>query len=146
MFLSAGARKANPEVPERINRLLTGANDAGLRMIASKNHGLAPISAVHSPEYIEFLQVIHGQWQQISGASDEVIPNIHPNRRDFSYPSSPIGRAGYHMADTACPIAADTWNAAYWSAQTAIEATRLVQNGEPAAYARDTGAMGGGDD
>ena len=135
MFLSAGARKPNPEVPERIQRLLTGANDAGLSMIAAQDHGLAAVSAVHSPEYLEFLQTIYGQWQTINGASDEVIPNIHPNRRDFSYPTSPVGRAGYHMADTACPIAADTWKSAYWSAQTAIEAAKLVQSGEPAAYA-----------
>ena len=62
------------------------------------------------------------------------MPNIHPDRRDFSYPASAVGQAGYHMADTACPIGADTWNSVYWSAQTAVHAARLVRDGAPAAY------------
>src|SRR5690606_6677086 len=42
--------------------------------------------------------------------------------------------AGYHMADTACPISADTWESVYWSAQTAAHAARLVAGGALAAY------------
>ena len=64
-----------------------------------------------------------------------MIPNIHPDRRDFAYPASAVGQAGYHMADTACPISAETWHSVYWSAQTAAHAARLVLDGEPAVYA-----------
>ncbi|WP_311031687.1 histone deacetylase family protein [Mesorhizobium koreense] len=133
-FLSSGAQKPNPEVPERVNRLLAGARAAGLEEMAAVDHGLAPIAAVHTPEYIDFLQRIYERWQRIPDASAEVIPNIHPNRRDFPYPASAVGQAGYHMADTACPISADTWNSAYWSAQTAATATELVLGGERAVY------------
>jgi acetoin utilization deacetylase AcuC-like enzyme len=38
------------------------------------------------------------------------------------------------MADTACPISADTWNSAYWSAETAATAADLVLDGERAVY------------
>jgi acetoin utilization deacetylase AcuC-like enzyme len=63
-----------------------------------------------------------------------VIPNIHPNRRDFPYPASAVGQAGYHMADTACPISDKTWTSAYWSAQTAVSAAEEVLNGARAVY------------
>ena len=39
------------------------------------------------------------------------------------------------MADTACPIAAHTWDSAYWSAQTALSAADLVAGGARAVYA-----------
>jgi acetoin utilization deacetylase AcuC-like enzyme len=133
-FLSSGAQKPNPEVPERIERLLAGARAAGLTEVAAEDHGLAPIAAIHTPEYLHFLKGIYERWQRIPEASAEVIPNIHPNRRDFSYPASAVGQAGYHMADTACPISADTWHSAWWSAQTAVTAADLVLNGEGAVY------------
>ena len=52
------------------------------------------------------------RWQRIEGASEEVIPNIHPLARDGAYPASAVGQAGYHMADTACPISAETFDSA----------------------------------
>ncbi|OYR08371.1 histone deacetylase family protein [Brucella grignonensis] len=134
-FLSAGTRKQNPEVPERIDRLLSGAKSTGLTSMEPADYGMSPISAVHTPEYLHFMQNIHNEWCKFPGAADEVIPNIHPARRDISYPLSWLGRAGYHMADTSCPISADTWSSAYWSAQTAVEAARHIQNGSDSAYA-----------
>lgn len=135
-FLSSGAPQPNPEVPERIERLLAGARAAGLTTVAPADKGLAPIAAVHTPEYLQFLQRIHERWMRIPDASAEVIPNIHPDRRDFAYPESAAGQAGYHMADTSCPISADTWNSAYWSAQTAAHAAEMLLSGtENAVYA-----------
>lgn len=133
-FLSSGAPQPNPEVPERVKRLLAGARAAGLEEIVPEDAGLAPLAAVHTPEYLTFLETIYIRWQRIPGASVEVIPNIHPDRRDFAYPASAVGQAGYHMADTACPISADTWESVYWSAQTAAHAARLVAGGALAAY------------
>ncbi|OJF91653.1 histone deacetylase family protein [Pararhizobium antarcticum] len=135
-FLSSGAPKPNPEVPERIERLIAGARTAGLTAVAPADSGLAPIAAVHSPEYLQFLQNIHARWMRIENASAEVIPNIHPDRRDVGYPASAAGQAGYHMTDTSCPISAETWNSAYWSAQTAAHAAQmLLSREEDAVYA-----------
>ncbi|MDO9414691.1 histone deacetylase family protein [Pararhizobium sp.] len=135
MFLSSGAAQPNPEVPERIERLLAGAIAAGSEIVRPRNHGLRPIAAVHTPEYLEFLEGIFLRWQRIEGASPEVIPNIHPLARGGRYPASAVGQAGYHMADTACPISADTWNSACWSAWSAVEAADAVLAGDRAAYA-----------
>jgi acetoin utilization deacetylase AcuC-like enzyme len=134
-FLSSGAPKPNPEVPERTGRLLTGAKAAGCAVERPKNHGLGPIAAIHTSEYIEFLQRIYGRWRLIDGASAEVIPNIHPIDRQGTYPASAVGQAGYHMADTSCPISEFTWESACWSAWTAVSAAEDVQAGASSAYA-----------
>lgn len=133
-FMANGTRLANPEQPRRIEVLKAGAEAAGCRFEAPEDHGLGPIAALHSPEYLVFLQTIHERWSRIEGASDEVIPNIHPDRRTASYPRSAVGQAGFHQADTSCPIAAGTWEAAYWSAQSAVHGADLMANGEQAAY------------
>jgi acetoin utilization deacetylase AcuC-like enzyme len=134
-FLSSGAPQPTPEQPERVERLLAGARDAGCTIERPRDHGLGPIAAVHTPEYLEFLEHIYPRWQRIEGASEEVIPNIHPLARDGAYPASAVGQAGYHMADTACPISAETWESVKWSAWSAVEAAEAVMSGEPAAYA-----------
>jgi acetoin utilization deacetylase AcuC-like enzyme len=134
-FLSSGAPRPNPEQPERVERLLAGAKAAGLTIARPKNFGLGPIAAVHTPEYLDFLARIYERWQRIEGASAEVIPNIHPIARDGAYPASAVGQAGYHMADTACPISAETFDSACWSAWSAVGAADAVLAGEPSTYA-----------
>ncbi|WP_192253616.1 histone deacetylase family protein [Mesorhizobium caraganae] len=134
-FLSSGAPQPNPEQPERAERLLAGARATGLTIERPRDHGLGPVAAVHTPEYLAFLEHIFARWQRIEGASAEVIPNIHPLARDGAYPASAVGQAGYHMADTACPISAETWQSALWSAWSAVEAAEAVISGAPAAYA-----------
>jgi acetoin utilization deacetylase AcuC-like enzyme len=134
-FLSSGAPQPNPEQPERVERLLAGAKAAGCTLKRPKEYGLGPIAAVHTPEYLEFLHNIYARWRRIEGASEEVIPNIHPLARGGAYPASAVGQAGYHMADTACPISAETWDSACWSAWSAVAAAEAVSSGERAAYA-----------
>lgn len=135
MFLTNGTFKPNPEQPQRIEALSEGARAAGCAFFAPSDHGMGPLAAIHSPEYLTFLETIHARWLRIEGASDEVIPNIHPDRRTASYPASAVGQAGFHQADTACPIAAGTWQAAYWSAQTALSGVDAILAGERAVYA-----------
>ena len=134
-FLSSGAPQPNPEQPERVERLLAGAKAAGCPVERPRDYGLAPMAAVHTPEYLEFLQNIYTRWRRIPDASEEVIPNIHPLARDGAYPASAVGQAGYHMADTACPISAETWESVCWSAWSAAAAAEAVMSGAPAAYA-----------
>jgi acetoin utilization deacetylase AcuC-like enzyme len=134
-FLSSGAQRPNPEVPRRCDILLDAALRLGLTQVSPPDAGIAPVAAVHTPGYIHFLRHIHDRWQHIDGASSEVIPNIHPDRRNGAYPASAVGQAGYHMADTSCPISAETYDAALASAHTAYHAAQLVLGGEQAAYA-----------
>ena len=134
-FLSSGALQPCPEKPARADALLEAARRMGLEVVMPDDHGEAPIRAVHPERYLTFLRGIFPRWQRIEGASAEVIPNIHPDRRDVGYPASAVGQAGYHMTDTSCPIGAATWDAARSSAQTALHAASLVRGGARAAYA-----------
>jgi acetoin utilization deacetylase AcuC-like enzyme len=134
-FMANGRLSPNPEQPQRVAELTRGAKAANCTLLAPADHGLGPIAEIHSPEYLTFLETIHGRWIRTEGASNEVIPNIHPDRRTASYPKSASGQAGFHQADTSCPIAAGTWESAYWSAQTALSATDSVLAGETSAYA-----------
>ncbi|UPK07954.1 histone deacetylase family protein [Bradyrhizobium sp. 170] len=133
--LSRGIAKPHPEKPARVERLLAGALSAGLSVERSKDRGLGPITAVHTPEYLDFLEHVFARWQRLEGASAEVIPNIHPIARKGPYPASVVGQAGYHMADAACPISTETWSSALWSAWSAVEAAEAVMAGAPSAYA-----------
>lgn len=133
-FMANGALLPNPEQPERINRLKQGAEAAGCAFEQPADCGIGPIAAIHTPEYLAFLRNIHTRWSRIDGAGEEVIPNIHPASRTDGYPKSAVGQAGYHQADTACPIAEHTWEAAYWSAQSAIAGADALIDGEPASY------------
>jgi acetoin utilization deacetylase AcuC-like enzyme len=138
-FMANGALSPNPEVPGRVDVLRAGAEAAGCGFEAPQDHGMGPIAAVHSAEYLTFLRSAHRRWSRIEGASDEVIPNIHPASRTDSYPKSVLGQAGFHQADTSCPISAGTWEAAYWSAQTAVSAAGAVGSGAAYALCRPPG-------
>jgi len=134
-FLVSGASQPNPEVPERAERLLAAVREAGHRVEAPADFGLGPLAAVHTAEYLRFLATVFERWQQIPGASAEVVPNIHARARADAYPASVVGQAGYHMADTACPVAAGTWEAAVEAAQAALSAAQRVGEGAGVAYA-----------
>ncbi len=135
-FLVRGTIAASPETPARAAALLAAAKDAGHELLPwEEDAGLAPVAAVHGPEYLQFLAQAHDRWSRIEGAAEEIVPNVHPDRRDGSYPASVVGQAGYHMADTACPIGAGTWQAARAAANLALRAASLVSAGAPAAYA-----------
>lgn len=134
-FLSSGAQYPCPEQPARVEALLSGVRRLGGPVVAPPDNGLGPIRAVHPDRYLTFLQTIHARWSRIEGASAEVIPNIHPANRTDGYPKSAVGQAGFHMTDTSCPISAETWGAAYLSAQSAIHAADLVLGGERSVYA-----------
>ena len=131
-FLVAGTRRPSPEASARIALLQKGATAAGCVFERPSDKGMDPLRHVHTEAYLSFLKTIHDRWRQIDGAGSEVIPNIHPISREDSYPVSPVGQAGFHQADTACPIGANTYAAAYGSAQTALAAAEsTARNGAP---------------
>jgi len=134
-FLVAGTLQPSPEVPERADALLEAIESAGHEIVEPPPSGAAPRAAVHSPDYLAFLETICAQWRRIEGAGPEVVPNVHPGGSRSGYPSSPVGRAGYHMADTACPISEGTWPAACASADSAAHAAASLLDGEREVYA-----------
>jgi acetoin utilization deacetylase AcuC-like enzyme len=134
-ILASGALEQNLESPARAQVLLEAAIRAGLERDTPQDYGMKPIAAVHTPRYLAFLENIWTRWQRIPEASPEVMPNVHPDTRDCVYPKSAVGQVGYHVFDGACPITADTWDSARWSAWSAVHAAHEVLQGAPACYA-----------
>jgi acetoin utilization deacetylase AcuC-like enzyme len=134
-FFSSGAAQANPEAPERADRLLAAAQSSGLTVERPDDFGLQYIARVHTPQYLHYLENIFKRWSRIADGSPEVIPGSHPDRRDGGYPASAVGQAGWHHYDTASPVTADTWESARFSAHSASHAALEVANGHSACYA-----------
>ena len=134
-FILRGRVAPSPETPERAERLLAGVASAGLTLAPPVAHDDALVAAVHTPEYLDFLATGHARWRALDGAGEAVIPNVHPGRQMSGRPSHIVGQAGWHMADTACPLGAGTWEAVRAGADVALTAADLVLDGAPAAYA-----------
>lgn len=134
-YLSSGVPAENPEQPARAERLLDAALASGLEQESPLDLGDTVISAVHTGTYLHFLQTIYTRWSRVDGASEEVLPNVHPISRTDGYPKSAVGQVGYHVYDASCPIVAATWHSARWSAMTAAHAAQQVITGSDVCYA-----------
>lgn len=135
-FLVRGKVKHSAEQPERADRLMAAALGLGLEKTEAKAQGLGALLEIHSERYLTYLQEASAKWRALPDASDEVVANVHPNREaPGGYPTSIVGRAGFHAADTACPIGPGTWEAALSSAEVALTAADLLLAGEGEAYA-----------
>ena len=105
------------------------------RLYPATDHGLAPIAAVHTAEYLDFLRSAHRRWRE-AGRDGDAIGYVWPvaQRRALRLDriDALLGRFSF---DAATPVAAGTWDAAYWAAQSALTALDVVLAGQRAAFA-----------
>ena len=142
-FMAAGRVVAPFEVPARAERMASGLGKLGLEVAEPADYGLDPILAVHSDQYVTFLQNAHARFQELPNAGPEVLPNVHPyvgayadlSPRERPRPTGIVGEAGWYMGDMACALGSGTWDAVYHSAQTAIAAAHDVKDGADESFA-----------
>ncbi|MCZ4352019.1 histone deacetylase family protein [Roseovarius aestuarii] len=134
-YFRRGAAMSHPEQPERAEILRDMLIKEGFDLCAPRDHGLAPIKAVHNPDYVDFLSGAHARFVASAGPEALAIPTMHPGRRRGREPKDIHGQLGWWMTDTSTPMTEGTWDAIYWSAQTAIETAEEVLSGARAAYA-----------
>ncbi|GLQ05612.1 histone deacetylase family protein [Sneathiella chinensis] len=138
-YFKAGTFHEPQEVPGRADALLAGLTTAGHEIVPARAFGPEHRAAVHTPDYLTFLETIAGRWKAAGMESDEVLPNIHPGRRMASVPTGVVGEVGYYSTDMSAPIGPETWAAAVASSEVALTAADLVLNGgtgdQKAAYA-----------
>jgi len=133
-FLFRGRMRAPQEVAARIRPLLDAVARLGFELCEPPDRGMAPLQAVHSDAYLEFLRTAHAQWTaQGADWGEEVISNVYV--REPNALRGILALAGAYQADGACPIGEHTWRAAYASAQSAIAAAHEVLDGGASAYA-----------
>ena len=99
------------------------------------DHGEGPLLAVHSQAYLSFLWSAHKDWRA-AGREGDAIGYSWPIVRRRPLELDRIdARLGLFSSDASSPIAEGTWQAAYWSAQTALTALDALLAGESAAFA-----------
>ena len=99
------------------------------------DHGEAPILAVHDAGYVAFLKTAPARWAE-AGRPGDVMGYIWPivARRPLRLDRIDA-LAGRYSLDASTPLTAETWGAAYWSAQSALSAFDAIRGGERAAFA-----------
>jgi acetoin utilization deacetylase AcuC-like enzyme len=133
-YLSRGQMREPQEVPERAARLVKAAHSLGFEVREPADFGTAPIAAVHDMNYLRFLEEAHAQWKRMpEDWGDEVMSNVYV--RDPNPLRGVLAQAARYLADGSCPVGANTWRSAYWSAQSALAAAATVNDGARASYA-----------
>lgn len=102
---------------------------------AVSDHGLAPVLAVHERAYVGFLQSAHARWLAAGRAGDAIgytFPVVGRRPLPLDRIDAQLGAFSY---DAGTPVAAGTWEGAYWSAQTALSALDAVAGGDRQAFA-----------
>ena len=129
-FFNGGLHPA-AECLERVDAILSAIGPVE----APVDHGLEPIHAVHSPDYVAFLQSAFADWRA-AGRDGDAFPYTFPivGRRPLDLDRIDA-RLGQYAFDTSTPISDGTWEAAYWGAQSALSALDALLAGERAAFA-----------
>jgi len=133
--LTLGRVAQNAESPERAALLLSALERLGLAVEAPPAAPRAALEAVHSAEFLDFLEHGWAEWRKLPASGEEIVPHVFPDRRIATYPTSILARAGWHMGDTSAPIGQASWHATRRAADCAIAAAEAILSGAPAAYA-----------
>ena len=133
--LTFGKMARNAEQAERARLLLAALDRQGLPVTAPPEAPRSALEAVHTPEFVTFLETCWAEWQQQPDAGAEVVPNVFPRNRVATYPRHIVARAGWHMGDVAAPVGRDSWLATRRAADCAVAAAEAVLAGDRAAYA-----------
>jgi acetoin utilization deacetylase AcuC-like enzyme len=119
------------ETPARAEAILAAIGAAE----PPADHGEAPLRAVHSEDYLAFLWAAHKDWLAAGRAGDAAGYAWPVVRRRLLKLDRIDAKLGQFSMDASSPIAAGTWESAYWGAQTALTALGAVLAGDKAAFA-----------
>ena len=137
-FLTRGVVRPHFEVPARAASLREGLRALGLTAQEAPPATREELRAVHTADFLDFLEDAARDWVSMPGAGPEVVPNIHPTPEMLAQSSRinghVIARAGAYTSDTGCPIGPHTHAAAIAAAGCALAAAEAVRHGG-AAYA-----------
>ncbi|MDX1757926.1 MAG: histone deacetylase family protein [Marinobacter sp.] len=133
-YFTRGQMRQPQEVPDRTGQMLEGLKAMAVPVLTPADQGAGSIARVHDLGYLRFLESAHRRWTAMGEDwGDEVMSNIFV--RSPNPMRSILAEAARYLADGSCPIGANTWEAAYWSAQTALGAADALMAGERTSYA-----------
>ncbi|PZP13906.1 MAG: acetylpolyamine amidohydrolase, partial [Sphingomonas hengshuiensis] len=117
--------------PARADAMLTGVGPVE----TPTDHGDAAIRAVHDAGYLAFLRNAPARWSA-AGRPGDVIGYVWPvvGRRPLNL-SRIDALIGQYSFDASTPLTPHSYDAAYWSVQSALAALGAVTGGDRAAFA-----------
>ncbi|MCB0980742.1 MAG: histone deacetylase family protein [Ilumatobacteraceae bacterium] len=124
------------ECKERAEYVLARVREQGIGpVIEPTEHGLDPVSRVHTRPFIEFLRTAWDEWVADHGEYD-ALPLIWATRtlRQDRIPSVIDGKLSYFALDAGTPIMSGTWTAITAAADVALTGADLVLGGEQHAF------------
>ncbi|PJM88996.1 histone deacetylase family protein [Achromobacter ruhlandii] len=146
-FMRLGRISAPTDLPSRAHSLQGALGARGIAVEAPPDYGRQPLEAVHSTDYLDYLETAFARWQALKAPGvdpgPEVLPNLSPyysgrvetaGRGPCPSPSI-VAQTGYYLSDLSCPIGAHTWRSALRSAHSAVAAAEHVAVFGGSAYA-----------
>jgi acetoin utilization deacetylase AcuC-like enzyme len=137
-----GQRLPYLESPERMEVILRALETKDwAEILPPSDFGLAPLSRIHSRDYLAFLASAWTNWQttepQATAAAESLplLPATFARPTQHRRPTTILGQAGYYMMDLSAPITAGTYTAALSAAHCALSAAQAVLQGERVAFA-----------
>ncbi len=124
------------ETPERIRIILEAISEHELGPIRSPEP-FDPkwIEAIHTREYLEFLNRGYRKWVEAGGDPNALFPSALAVRRMNRKTNNPIALPGYYCFDMSAPIVEGTYDAALSAVHVALAGAQTLEKGEQSAYA-----------
>src|SRR5919108_3491221 len=104
-------------------------------ILAPRAFGLQPVRAIHSEQYITYLEHAYERWVAAGGAPAAVLPGVLAVRWMARPAEHPLAAPGYYAFDLSAPIVAGTYQAACAAADVALTGAALLLEGQPTVYA-----------
>lgn len=134
--LSGGKFIRPHERPERADIILARVREIELGPVRPPDDfGAAPLSRVHSPEFLQFLRTVWDEWKAAGHDGEAVACNWPARRMRQKAPEEIEGKIGHFALAAETAICPGTWEAAQAAANCALSAARAVRDGAPAAFA-----------
>jgi acetoin utilization deacetylase AcuC-like enzyme len=123
------------ERPERWDMICERLKTQGFTdIMAPQPLDMAPVKAIHAPEFLKFLETAWDMWES-EGYHGDAIPTIFPARRmQLREPDQIDGKIGYFCMAIETAITKGTWAAALSSAAVAQTGQKLLCDGDAAVF------------
>ncbi|KAI0701243.1 hypothetical protein C8T65DRAFT_788917 [Cerioporus squamosus] len=129
------------ESPARVQKIKTSLEENGTFEIVPAEDDWPDIRehilAVHSHDYLQYLENIYEEWVAVGGDKSAVFPETFRHRQFQNVPipnlesMSPLAKPGNYCFDLSCPITSDTHRAAIASVKLTLCAARALASRDP---------------
>ena len=120
------------ERPVRVERIVNAIKSLpGLEMVEVTAHGEAPITAVHDPDFVRYLDRVCSNMKP----GETVYPYVFPIRLRDRKPIDEEVQAGYYCIDTFTPLTHNAHIAARDAVDCALSGVDCLRRGEQLVYA-----------